>query len=207
MNLLLDIISPLPEFSVFDDNKIIISRKIVESADTKLSESIIPSFLKIDKTLNLSKNLKSLIVTTGPGSYTALRVGVSFIMGQFYSNNVKLAALSGKDILNFLKISGKKNYGIYLTSANNQRFVCYKLYNKNYKEVKIESNKFDEFEDLGLIDILYYNEKILNKKNLNNLKQIKFTLKNTIIKNYFNLKYTKRSIIKPVYISNNYKLN
>ncbi len=207
MNLLLDIISPLPEFSVFDDNKIIISKKIGESAHTKLSESIIPSFLKIDKTLNFSKNLKSIIVTTGPGSYTALRVGVSFIMGQFYSNDVKLAALSGEDILNFLKISGQKNYGIYLTSANNQSFVCYKLHNKTYKEVKIENNNFDEFEDLSLIDTLYYNEKILNKKNLNSLKQIKCTLKKTIIKNYFRLKYIKRSIVKPVYISNNYKLN
>ena len=69
MNLFLDVISPIPEFSVINDNKIILSRRIVKSEENKLSDYIIPAYKKIDNELNLTKNLKSLIVTKGPGSY------------------------------------------------------------------------------------------------------------------------------------------
>ena len=44
MNLLLDVISPIPEFSVINDNKIILSRRIVKSEEKKLSDSIIPAY-------------------------------------------------------------------------------------------------------------------------------------------------------------------
>ena len=77
MNLFLDVISPIPEFTVINDNKIILSRRIVKSEENKLSDSIIPVYKKIDKALNLTRNLTSLIVTKGPGSYTSLRIGIS----------------------------------------------------------------------------------------------------------------------------------
>ena len=48
MNLLLDVISPIPEFSVINDNKIILSSKIVKSEENKLSDSIIPAYQKIN---------------------------------------------------------------------------------------------------------------------------------------------------------------
>ena len=64
MNLFLDVISPIPEFSVINDNKIILSSKIVKSEENKLSDSIIPAYQKIDKALNLSRNLKSLILAS-----------------------------------------------------------------------------------------------------------------------------------------------
>ena len=51
MHLFLDIISPIPEFTVIDDNKIILSRSITQSEGDKLSDSIIPAFLDIEKTL------------------------------------------------------------------------------------------------------------------------------------------------------------
>ena len=101
MNLLLDVISPIPEFSVINDNKIILSYKIVNSEENKLSDSIIPAYQKIDKAINLTKNLTSLIVTTGPGSYTSLRVGISFILGLHFSKEIKISGVSGKDLLNF----------------------------------------------------------------------------------------------------------
>ena len=90
MNLLLDVISPIPEFSVINDNKIILSSKIVKSEENKLSDSIIPAYQKIDKVLNLTRNLTSLIVTTGPGSYTSLRIGISFILGLHFSKEIKI---------------------------------------------------------------------------------------------------------------------
>ena len=86
MNLFLDVISPIPEFTVINNNKIILSRRIVKSEENKLSDSIIPVYKKIDKALNLTRNLTSLIVTKGPGSYTSLRIGISFILGTLYDS-------------------------------------------------------------------------------------------------------------------------
>ena len=136
MNLFLDVISPIPEFLVIDDNKIILSRRIVKSEENKLSDYIIPAYKKIDKALDLTKNLTSLIVTTGPGSYTSLRIGVSFILGLHFSKQIKIAGISSEDLLNFeISNNPKLNYGIYLISANKQEFVCYKLLNQNFKSV------------------------------------------------------------------------
>ena len=101
MNLFLDVISPIPEFTVINDNKIILSRRIVKSEENKLSDSIIPVYKKIDKALNLTRNLPSLIVTKGPGSYTSLRIGISFILGLHFSKEIKIAGVSSEDLLNF----------------------------------------------------------------------------------------------------------
>ena len=81
MFLFLDVASPIPEFHLINDKKIIDSIKITDNNDQKLSDLLIPTYLEIDTTYKLSKNLKKLIITIGPGSYTALRVGASFIAG------------------------------------------------------------------------------------------------------------------------------
>ena len=81
MFLFLDAASPIPEFHLIEDKKIIKSIKIIEDSDKKLSNSIIPKYLEINSIYNLNSNIKKLIVTIGPGSYTALRVGASFISG------------------------------------------------------------------------------------------------------------------------------
>ena len=207
MNLFLDVISPIPEFSVIDDNKIILSSKIVKSEENKLSDNIIPTYLKIDKTLKLTKNLKSLIVTTGPGSYTSLRVGISFILGLHFSKKIKIAGISIQNLINF-EISNDpgSNYGIYITSANNQKFFCYKLYKKNFKYLKLENNNINNFEELNQIDFLYYNYKPLNIS-LKNCKQIKYQIKKKIVKNFLKLKFSNSDILSPIYISNNQILN
>ena len=60
MNLLLDIVSPIPEFSVIDDNKIIYSSKIIQSKEEKLSDSIIPAYKEIENTLDFKTKLSNL---------------------------------------------------------------------------------------------------------------------------------------------------
>ena len=99
-------------FLVINDNKIILSRRIVKSEENKLSDSIIPVYKKIDKALNLTRNLTSLIVTKGPGSYTSLRVGISFILGLHFSKEIKIAGVSSEDLLNF-EISNNQLFGDY----------------------------------------------------------------------------------------------
>jgi len=47
MFLFLDVASPIPEFHLIKDKNIIVSLKIVENNDEKLSDNIIPKYLKI----------------------------------------------------------------------------------------------------------------------------------------------------------------
>ena len=75
MFLFLDVASPIPEFHLIKDKNIIVSLKIVENNDEKLSDNIIPKYLKINEKYNLNEKVTKLIITTGPGSYTALKIG------------------------------------------------------------------------------------------------------------------------------------
>ena len=207
MNLFLDVISPIPEFSVINDNKIILSRKIVKSEENKLSDSIIPAYQKIDKILNLTKNLKSLIVTKGPGSYTSLRIGISFLLGLHFSKEVKIAGVSSEDLLCFeISNNPKLNYGIYIVSSNNQEFVCYKLLNQKFKYIKLENNNLNNYKELKQIEIFYYNHKPLNIS-LQNCRQIKYLIKENILRNFNKLQFNNFDILRPVYISNNQIIN
>ena len=61
MFLFLDVASPIPEFHLIKDKKIIDSIKIINDIDFKLSDKIIPTYLEINKKHNLSKNLNKLI--------------------------------------------------------------------------------------------------------------------------------------------------
>ena len=53
MFLFLDVVSPIPEFHLIKDKKIIVSIKITENNDEKLSDTIIPKYLKMSKTYEL----------------------------------------------------------------------------------------------------------------------------------------------------------
>ena len=61
MFLLLDVASPIPEFHLINDKKIINSIKITDNKDQKLSDLLIPTYLEIDTVYKLSDNLKKLI--------------------------------------------------------------------------------------------------------------------------------------------------
>ena len=203
MLLFLDIISSIPEFCVIDDNKIILQQKITQSETDKLSDNIIQSYIEIDKQLNLTKNLKKISTTIGPGSYTSLRVGSAFISGLMISRNIPYYPLSIQDILNFNSIKhSKKNLGVFITSSNNQKFLCYKIKDNEMKYDKIENNKYSIPKHIDLI--LFNNSKI----NANNeLEQINFSFFGEFYNNYNNLIFKKNIIIKPIYISNNQLLN
>ena len=126
MLLFLDIISSIPEFCVIDDNKIILQQKITKSETDKLSDNIIQSYIEIDKRLNLTKNLKKISTTIGPGSYTSLRVGSAFISGLMISRNIPYYPLTIEDILNFKAIKNpKKKFGSFLTWWNYEKIFFF----------------------------------------------------------------------------------
>ena len=203
MLLFLDIISSIPEFCVIDDNKIILQQKITQSETDKLSDNIIQSYIEIDKQLNLTKNLKKISTTIGPGSYTSLRVGSAFISGLMISRKIPYYPLSIEDILGFnARKNSKKNLAAFITSSNNQKFLCYKTKDSVMEYYKIENNKYVIPKH---IDLILFNEAKINENN--ELQQMNFSFFEEFCNNYNNLTFKKDIIIKPIYISNNQLLN
>ena len=203
MLLFLDIISSIPEFSVIDDNKVILQQKITQSETDKLSDNIIQSYIEMDKRLNLSKNLKKISVTIGPGSYTSLRVGSAFISGLVISRKIPFYPFSIEDILNFNSKKYQKKYlGVFITSSNGQEFLCYRNKDNVLEYYKIENNKYLIPKYIELI--LFNKIKIIET---NKFQQIQFSFFDEFYKNYKNISFTNKSIIKPIYVSNNQLLN
>jgi len=201
MFLFLDVASPISEFHLINDKKIIDSIKITNKNDQKLSDLLIPAYLQIDNDYKLSKKLKKLIITIGPGSYTALRVGASFIAGLSQSMDLPVAVVSNKTIYNYLSDTNKQ-IAIYFESSNNQKFFLYKK-NSEYINVKIENQNFVIPE---LISYIFYNLSLPNFID-DKIKSEMFSIKMNVLENLHKLEFNKNLIIKPIYISNNSILN
>ena len=203
MLLFLDVISPIPEICIIEENKVVFSKKIISKESEKLSDYIFQVYIKLNKDLNLSKNLTKIAITNGPGSYTSLRVGAAFVSGLKISQDLLIYTISAHDIIKFKSDINKKNeMGIYIYSANNQKFLC--TLNKN-KEVKYEKLEDDNVVLPQNINNLYYNYKKLSG-NLN-INQNKFSFMDELLNNIEKISSVKNKIIKPIYISNNIILN
>ena len=201
MFLFLDVASPIPEFHLIKDKNIIVSLKIVENNDEKLSDNIIPKYLKINEKYNLNANLTKFIITTGPGSYTALRVGASFIAGLSQSMGLPVATISTENIYKFL-YNVNMNGGIYFQSSNNQNFLTFKL-DEKFVHQKVENSNFIYPEHITNV---FYNLKFPNLNNKNLLSE-PFSIQDILLSNINNLEFAENVIIKPIYISNNIILN
>ncbi len=201
MFLFLDVASPIPEFHLIKDKNIVVSLKIIENNDEKLSDNIIPKYLKINDKYNLNEKITKFIITTGPGSYTALRVGASFIAGLSQSMELPVAIISTENMYNFLN-KKTMNSGIYFQSSNNQNFLTYKL-DEKFVHQKIENKNFIYPEH---ITHLYHNLKY-PKLNNQSLLFEPFSIQDVVLSNINNLEFSEKIIIKPIYISNNTILN
>ena len=213
MILFLDTVSSLPEFSIIEDNKIIHSNQILSNQNEKMSDLLIPSYLSIEKKYNLKSKLQLLLINTGPGSYTALRVGIAFFSGLSLSQNIDIIGLPCIDLFRFIIPSEELMFtGVYISSSNDQNFIYFfDLKVNQFKIKKIEKNKsLDEQDiDLSILKNIYINESLQGNLNLRldiKVKIIKFSkLVNQNIKKIE--KYKKNEIIEPLYFSNNKILN
>jgi len=201
MFLLLDVVSPIPEFHLINDKKIIDSIKITDNNDQKLSDLLIPTYLEIDTAYKLSDNLKKLIITIGPGSYTALRVGASFIAGLSQSMNLPVSVVSTLTIHNHLS-EPRNHIGVYFESSNKQKFFSYQK-NHQFIHEKIDDMSYTIPESVSK---LLYNHTLPNFINTKIESEI-FSIKINIIENLDKLEFDNNLIIKPIYVSNNTILN
>ena len=205
MILFLDTVSSLPEFFLIEDNKIVSSKKIITNNDEKMSDCIVSTYIELNKKFSLKKELTGIIVNTGPGSYTALRVGIAFVTGLSISQEISIVGLSCVDLFrHFIKKKDLKSSAIYICSSNNQNFYC--IYNelKNTYEInKIE--KIQDFNNLNQSQIskIYTNSK-LKIENINNINYEILSFQELVITNLkIILKMPKKELIQPIYVSNN----
>ena len=209
MILFLDTVSPLPEFSLIGDNKIIFSKKIINNHHEKMSDYLIKSYTDLEKKFSLDQKLENLIINIGPGSYTSLRIGIAFFSGLSLSYQIGLKGIPCVDFYKYIISKDDLLFtGIYINSANNQKFICIYDQKKEYYNIhKIES--FNEIENFKIKKVISNTE--LNKNNSNFFKNIKYqsiSFKEIIIKNLNAIMRLKSpKIIEPIYISNNKILN
>ena len=209
MILFLDTVSPLPEFSLIADNKIIFSKKIINNHHEKMSDYLIKSYTDLEKKFSLDQKLENLIINIGPGSYTSLRIGIAFFSGLSLSYQIDLKGIPCVDFYKYLISKDDLLLtGIYINSANNQKFICIYDEKKEYYNIhKIES--FNEIENFKVKKVISNTE--LNKNNSNFFKNIKYqsiSFKEIIIKNLDAImRLESPKIIEPIYISNNKILN
>ena len=201
MFLLLDVASPIPEFHLINDKKIIDSIKITDNIDQKLSDLLIPTYLEIDKVYKLSKNLEKLIITIGPGSYTALRVGASFIAGLSQSMSLPVSVISTLTIHSYLS-EPRNHIGVYFESSNKQKFFSYQKNNQFIHE-KIDNMPYVIPKSISKV---LYNLTLPDFVN-NNIQSEIFSIKINVVENLDKLDFDNDPIIKPIYISNNIILN
>ena len=208
MILFLDAVSPLPVFSVIEENKVIKTIHILSKNSKKISDCIIPAYFTLQNQLQINDKIKKLIVCTGPGSFTALRVGIAFMYGLSISKKISLIGISCADLLQFtIPKTNEKNTLMIICSSNNQNFIAIS-HNKSHKYLikKIDAKSHSMKIDHSQYSHCVTNSKlpsnvvnILGKKifqQINFIEIVKINLKNI-------LSQPKKSIVELIYISEN----
>ena len=190
MILFLDVISPVPKFVLIDNNKVIESLHILNKNNCKVSNWLHNKFLILQKKYNLLDLLECLIVCTGPGSYTSLRVGISFMFGLSYSKKIPLRGITCTELFS--------------------HFINVDDFNYDYKILKIDGK--DSFEK---IDLTLYSKCIsnfnlpdfINKEIYSGIGKIEFmNLQDKLYEKFFSISNDltiNANVLQPIYISNN----
>jgi len=212
MILFLDTVSPLPEFSVIKDSKLVSSIQILNKNSNKISDHIIPAYLKLKKRLKLNDKIEKLIVCTGPGSYTALRVGIAFMYGLSLSKKIKLIGITSTDLFKFVIPKINMNNTLMITcSSNNQNFIGIPDDNKGKYlirkiDIKIQSSEINYNKYNYCVSNYKLSSNIIQNLNLKLYEQINFT--GIVRSNLIDiLSLPINPLIEPMYISDNKMFN
>ncbi|PPR41164.1 MAG: hypothetical protein CFH22_00848 [Alphaproteobacteria bacterium MarineAlpha5_Bin12] len=201
MLLLIDTISNCSRIILKSDN-ITNSSKILHNNKGQISEKIIQKIIKIFEKKYSLKKISKIIVCTGPGSFTGLRIGISTAIGLGLALNVKVYGINAFEIL--LRFSRIKydfeEIHTFVQSSNNQNFLG--VFDKKdqyiYKPKKI--NDILELQNNKKNVLLISNEKV---KNLQlNYSKVVYKQINEIIINHDISKFKlEKKIIEPYYIN------
>ena len=167
-----------------------------------------PAYFTLQNQLQFNDKIEKLIVCTGPGSFTALRVGIAFMYGLSISMKIHLIGISCVDLLKFaIPKSYEKKTLMIICSSNNQNFIAISsnkshkyLINKidaNFHSMKIDYSQYSHcisnFElPSNIVSAL--GKKIYQQTNFTEI--VKFNLQNILL-------LPTKSIVAPIYISKN----
>ena len=176
MNVLaIDTTSDICSISLAVNNKIIDSNdKIIESSHTKYLAKNIDSLIK-KNTFSIS-NLDYILLSIGPGSYSGLRVGSSFVKGLSYAIKKQIIPINTFEsmIVNsnlsgsyYVALYSHKNYVFAQEFLDGEAFseqVCDKISNLKkipiygYALNKIENIQYNEEKPSAIKMIEYFNQ-------------------------------------------------
>ena len=109
-----------------------------EKLGKDLSKEALPRIISVFKKANITpKDLDKIIVVTGPGSFTGIRIGVTIAKTIAWSLNIPIVPISG---LTAMAISNKQDgYSMPLIDAR-RGFVYGALYDNNINSIVEDSH-------------------------------------------------------------------
>ena len=174
----------------------------------KLQTNLYKNEVLIQNILDTLKKFKielddsfSILINTGPGSFSGIRVSLSVAKGIALVKNIKIFGYN----YFLLNIANEiKNKGKVISIQKTKNFYYFLKVNfKNLRSIskpkKIHLDKFINSDSTVIVPKELKKDKIFNKINIKKIKYVEFNLKNIdkLIKN--NLLENK--LIKPLYLS------
>jgi len=199
MNFLaIDTSTDICSVSLYINNKIIdINDELIDSSHTKLLATNVDLMIKRnDITLDI---LDYLVLSIGPGSYSGLRVGASFIKGLAYAIKTDIIPINTIESMNSkLDING--NY--YVAIFSHRDYVFYQEFSNGNSVGKQGCDCITNLKDINFYG--YGLDKISNI-NYTEVKPSSVNLIDYLIENYDLLVSEKKHIseISPIYLTKN----
>lgn len=169
-----------------DGNKLY---ELIENANNKISDILLSKIDNVLKKLTLKMNeIDEIYAVTGPGSFTGIRIGLTFAKVAAYSLNIKVYSVSELELLSsgsdskytLALIDARRGYvyaGMYDEAGKSIIEDKYVLLDDliselraNYDLGDIKVVSYDKFELIDTYEpILNINKVILNHKNTNSI--------------------------------------
>ena len=144
--------------AIISDRKILSS--IVKTIPNAHSIYTVDFIDKVMKNASLTpKDIDKILVVTGPGSFTGVRIGVTIAKTYAYLQNIDIIGVSA---LKMLSLSTEHDYCLSLINANHNNYYL-GLYDKNNNEI-IEEQFNSKEKVLELIN--KYNPTIVSNQNI-----------------------------------------
>lgn len=128
-----------------------------EKNDLNLSIKLVPKIKEVIDNSSFSKNdIDQIMVVTGPGSFTGIRMGVTVAKTFAYSLKKKIMPISKLEVMAATKF--EEEYILTMIDAR-RGFVYAALYDKNFNEIIKPS--YLELEELIKITSEYHNKMVV----------------------------------------------
>ena len=168
------------------------------------SKNLVPLF---DKCLSESgaslSEIEDVVVIVGPGSYTGIRVGISFVLGISLSLNTNIIPLNLFDVLDLAIDDNRTKQGVIFVDSNKSQEWYYYKKNVSTKDIEIgvvSNYKFKHF-DRSDTSLFYYDASNVNSFEGVSFRKVDFSYK-LIFDNIEKLGKGKQAL-EPLYIKKN----